>query len=365
MRGKDAIGRHALNDANNFWSASAFRTSPARREEHLLPRTTSQEHSMVRKSFVASVFAALVGLCGVSVQAQVFPSRPVTWLVPYPAGGTSDAGARALASATEKHLGQRIVIENRPGVSGSLAAAQMAATAQPDGYTIALTPGSIFRLPHIFKTAYDPRRDFTYIIGVSGFSYGVVVKADAPWQTFVEFLADAQAHPGKISYGTSGANSIMHITMMLIAKSRGIDWVHVPFRGTPDEVSGVLGGHVHAVADASGWAPQVNAGQLRLLVTWGSARAKSWPTVPTLREVGINLVVTAPYGFAGPRGMDPKVTKALHDAMKKGMEEPTFVSTLKLLEQEPAYLSSEEYRDYAMREFEEQRRIVTELGLKE
>lgn len=319
---------------------------------------------MIRNACLAAALAMLFELCGGSSHAQDFPTRPVTFLVPYPAGGTTDVTVRALAAATEKHLGQKIIIINKPGVSGTLAAAQMAATAKPDGYTIALTPLSIFRMPHLYKVTYDPTKDFTYIIGVSGFTYGVVVKADAPWQTFEEFLADAQAHPGKISYGTSGANSSMHITMLLIGKSRGIEWVHVPFKGTPDEVNGVLGGYVHAVADATGWAPQVNAGQLRLLVTWGAARTRSWPTVPTLKETGIDMVVNSPYGFAGPRGVDPGVVKILHDAMKKGLEDPSFISTLALLDQEPAYLSSADYQDYAVHEFEEQRRVVTELGLK-
>ena len=311
-------------------------------------------------------FAIALALCLVIcfAQAQTFPTRPVTFLIPYPPGGTTDVAARALAAATEKHLGQPIIIENKPGATGTLAAAQMAATAKPDGYTVALIPISVFRLPFLNKTTFNPSEDFSYIIRVTGYTYGVVVKADAPWKTFEEFLADAKTNPGKVSYGTAGSNSSQHIAMSLIAKQRGIEWVHVPFRGTPDEVNAVLGGHVHAIADPTGWAPQVNSGQLRLLVTWSASRSASWPTVPTLKEVGIDMVVNSPYGFAGPKGMDPKVVTILHDAIKKGMAEPSFGAALALLDQEPLYLNTEDYRAYAMREIAEQRRIVEALRLR-
>src|ERR1700730_4468067 len=311
-------------------------------------------------------FAIALALCLVIcfAQAQTFPTRPITFLIPYPPGGTTDVAARALAAATEKHLGQPIIIENKPGATGTLAAAQMAATAKPDGYTVALIPISVFRLPFLNKTTFNPSEDFSYIIRVTGYTYGVVVKADAPWKTFEEFLADAKTNPGKVSYGTAGSNSRQPIAMSLIAKQRGIEWVHVPFRGTPDEVNAVLGGHVHAIADPTGWAPQVNSGQLRLLVTWSASRSASWPTVPTLKEVGIDMVVNSPYGFAGPKGMDPKVVTILHDAIKKGMAEPSFGAALALLDQEPLYLNTEDYRAYAMREIAEQRRIVQALRLR-
>src|SRR5882762_413316 len=156
---------------------------------------------MKRAILLASALALFAG----AAQAQSFPTRPVTLIVPWPAGGSTDVGMRALASAAEKHLGQSIVIENRPGGSGTLAPGQMAATAKPDGYTIAQIPITIFRFPFMTKTTFDPSVDFTYIIGISGYTFGVVVRADAPWKTFQEFLADAAANPGKIVYGTSGA----------------------------------------------------------------------------------------------------------------------------------------------------------------
>ena len=189
----------------------------------------------------------------------------MTLIVPFAAGGTTDIGLRALAAATEKHLGQSIVIENRSGAGGVLGPLQMATNSAPDGYTVAQIPITVFRYPFTRKTTFDPINDLSYILSLSGYTFGIVVKKDAPWATFQDFIADAKANPGKISYGTPGAGTTLHLTMEQIAKQRDIKWTHVPFRGTSESTNALLGGHISAVADASGWAPLVDSGQLRLL----------------------------------------------------------------------------------------------------
>ena len=318
--------------------------------------------AMVLASGLAGAALSLVGWVG-AAQAQSFPSRPVTLIVPWPAGGTTDIGMRALASATERHLGQSIVIENRPGGSGTLGPGQMAATAKPDGYTVAQMPITIFRFPFMQKTTFDPAADFTYIIGVSGYTFGVVVKDDAPWKSFPELIADAKANPGKINYGSPGTGTSLHIAMEQIAKGQGLKWTHVPFKGNSEALNALLGGHIHAVADSSGWAQLVNAGRLRLLVTWGAVRTKNWPNVPTLRDVSIDMVSNSPFGIAGPKGMDRSVVKVLHDAFKKGLEEPSYAEAMAKLDQELFYLSSDDYQKFAMQQIEEARRFIAELGL--
>jgi len=316
---------------------------------------------ILRGIILAAGFIAWIS----AADAQSFPVRPVTLIVPWPAGGTTDVGMRALATATEKYLGQSIVIEKRPGGSGTLAPGQMAATAKPDGYTITQIPITIFRFPFMTKTTFDPSVDFTYIIGISGYTFGVVVRDDAPWKTFHEFLADAQANPGTINYGTPGAGTSLHITMEQIAKRRGIKWTHVPFKGNAESMNALLGGHIHAVADSSGWAPLVNAGRFRLLVTWGAARTRNWPSVPTLRDIGIDMVSNSPFGIAGPRGMEVGIVKLLHDAFKKGLEEPSYAAAMASLDQELFYLNSEDYRKFALQQIEEAKRFIGELGLKQ
>src|SRR5919201_2025532 len=151
--------------------------------------------------------AVLLGLLmggGSLAEAQTFPARPVTLIVPWPAGGTTDVVMRALATATEKHLGQSLVIENRGGAAGTLGPGSMAANAKPDGYTVAQIPITVFRYPFMRKTSFDPAKNFTYLIGLTGYTFGVVVRKDAPWKTFQDLLADAKANPGNISYGTPG-----------------------------------------------------------------------------------------------------------------------------------------------------------------
>jgi tripartite-type tricarboxylate transporter receptor subunit TctC len=321
---------------------------------------------MKLRTFAVAVLtvAAMLGFAAVA-SAQNFPTKPVTFIVPWPAGGSSDLVMRALAEATQKHLGQPIVIENKPGASGTLGPAQMAATAKPDGYTVAQMPITVFRLPFMAKTTYDPAKDFTYIAGLTGYTFGVVVKSDSPWKTFEEFLADAKANPGKIKYGTPGAGTSLHIGMEQIAKQAGgIKWMHVPFRGAAETNAALLGGHVSAVADSTGWGALVNSGDFRLLVTWGAARTKNWPNVPVLKEVGINLVANSPYGIAGPKGMDPKIVKVLHDAFKKGVEEPSYKVALEKFDQELFYLSTEDYVKHAREQTEEAKKLVEDLGLK-
>ncbi|MBX9826331.1 MAG: tripartite tricarboxylate transporter substrate binding protein [Xanthobacteraceae bacterium] len=312
------------------------------------------------RAFLAA--AALLISAGVT-QAQDFPTRPVTLIVPFAAGGTTDIGLRALAAATEKHLGQRILIENRTGAGGVIGPLQMAANAAPDGYTISQIPITVFRYPFTARTPFNPITDLSYIISLSGYTFGIVVKPDAPWKTFQDLLADARTNPGKISYGSPGAGTTLHLTMEQIAKQQGIKWTHVPFRGTSDSTNALMGGHVSVVADASGWAPLVNSGKLRLLVIWSDKRSKSWPDAPTLKEAGVAMVSNSPFGLAGPKGMDARVVKALHDAFKKGMDEPAYVEVMTRIDQEPFYLNTEDYRAFAARTSTEQKQLMEELGL--
>ena len=311
------------------------------------------------------LLAAAVVAFAAGAQAQQFPTRPVTLIVPWPAGGSTDIGMRALAAATEKHLGQPIVIENKPGAAGTIGPANMAASARPDGYTVAQLPITVFRLPFIQKTSFDPTKDFTYVIHVTGYTFGVVVKADAPWKTFQELLDYAKANPGKINYGTPGAGSSLHITMEQIAKMKGVKWTQVPFKGAADSMNALLGGHIDVVSDSTGWAGSVNAGSARLLVTWGAARTKNWPEVPILKEIGIDLISNSPFGIGGPKGMDPAVVKVLHDAFKKGMEEQSYKDSMVKLDQEAYYLDTAAYHAFAMKQIGERKQLVEELGLRQ
>lgn len=295
--------------------------------------------------------------------AANFPTKPVTLICPWPPGGSTDVQMRALADAAGKHLGQPIIIDNKPGGGGTVGPATMVAAAKPDGYTLSQLPITVFRMPHMMKATWDPMKDFTYVIHVTGYTFGVVVKADSPWKTWQEFVGHAKANPGKVTYATPGAGTTLHITMEQLAMKEGIKWTQVPMKGGAETTPAVLGGHVTATADSTGWGPQVDAGALRLLCTWGVSRTKRWPNVPTLKDLGYGIVSNSPYGFAGPKGLDPKIVKTLHDAFKKGMEEPAYLSTLERLDMEPFYKSSEDYAKYAKEQYDEAKVIVDQLGL--
>jgi tripartite-type tricarboxylate transporter receptor subunit TctC len=315
-------------------------------------------------ALLLGAFAALAMLTGTPAQAQNFPTKPVTLIVPWPAGGSSDLALRAFAEAAQKHLGQPVIVENRPGASGTLGPAQMAATAKPDGYTVSQMPITVFRLPYMTKTTFDPAKDFTYIAGLTGYTFGVVVKADSPWKTFNELLDYAKANPGKVKYGTPGTGTSLHITMEQIAKLKGVRWTQVPFKGAAETNAALLGGHVDAVADSTGWRALVASGDFRLLVTWNAERTKNWPDVPSLKDLGINLLANSPYGVAGPKGIDPKVVKTLHDAFAKAVKEPLYVDALQKFDQELAYLNTEDYEKHAAQQIEENKKLVADLGLK-
>ena len=312
-------------------------------------------HSLLRGLIVAAAALAIAG-----ASAQDFPSRAVTLVVPWPAGGSTDLAMRALATATEKYLGQPIIVENKPGAAGTLGATVMV-SAKPDGYMVTQIPITVFRNPHMTKVGYDPLTDLTYLIGVSGYTFGVVVRSDAPWTSWEALVAYAKANPGKLSYGTPGANTSLHVTMEDIAQRYGIQWTHVPFKGNADNMQALLGGHIDASADATGWAPHVQAGKMRLLVTWGAQRTRRWSSVPTLKELGYDIVSTSPYGIAGPKGMDPRVAKALHDAFRRGMEDATHLQAMEKFDQDLLYMSGDDYAKFARDTFAAERATMTRL----
>lgn len=295
---------------------------------------------------------------------QNFPSRPVTLVVPWPAGGATDAVMRALAQAAAKPLGQAIVIDNKAGATGTLGPAQMAATAKPDGYVISQMPMGVYRLPLLQKVSYDPVKDFTYIIRLTGYTQGIVSKS-RKWNSFQSMVAYARANPGSVTYATGGHGSTPHITMEQISRELGIKLQHVPYKGGTEALNAVLGDHVDLMAGETIWAASVQAGSLALLVTWSPTRPPLWRDAPTLREAGVNVVSTAPYGLAGPAGMDANVVKALHDAFRAALEDPTVVATLGRLGQESAYLSTPDYIAYSRAQPEEQRKLLGSLGMLE
>ena len=306
------------------------------------------------------LFAALL-LVATSALGQSFPSKPVTLIVPWPAGGSTDIYFRKLGEVTQKHLGQNLVIENRPGGSGNNGPTTMAKTAQPDGYTISQLTISAFRAPHMQKVDWNPVTDFTYIIGLAGYTFGVVVKSDSPFKSFRDVLEYAKANPGRLSYATPGTGTSLHLAMEEVGAKAGVQFLHVPFKGYADGAIALMGGHVMMQVDSTGWAKQVDAGTQRLLATLGDKRTR-WGA-PTVKELGVDTVSNSPFGLVGPKGMSPQVVKVLHDAFRKSLDDPDYLKLLAQLDQPGWYQSSQDYAKYAAEAFKTERATIERVGL--
>ncbi len=294
-------------------------------------------------SFLGLAVSALF-LTAPPAMAQAYPTKPIPMGIPWPAGGSSDLTRRALGDAASKHLGQPFIYDNKPGASGTLGPATMAAGGKPDGYTIAQIPITVMRLPLMQKVTWNAEKDFTYIVHLTGYTFGVTTKADSQFKTWDDVVKYAKENPGKVTYGTPGAGTSLHIGMEQIASKAGIKLTMVPFKGGAETNAAVLGGHTMLQADSTGWRPLVDAKELRLLMLWTPVRSKNWPDVPTLKEMGYPFVFDSPFGLAGPKGMDPAHVQKLHDAFKKALEEPAVVETMAKYDMFPRYLNSEDYK---------------------
>jgi tripartite-type tricarboxylate transporter receptor subunit TctC len=286
-------------------------------------------------------------------------------VVPWAPGGTTDVLMRALCEAAGKKLGQPMIVENRSGAGGILGAQTLANGTRPDGYTLAQMPLSTLRSPQMMaRPPFDPLRDFTWIAQLSSYLFGIAVRADLPWQDWESFIKDSKAKPGQLTYGSPGVGSSPHITMMDVTERVGADWVHVPFRGAAEAVQNLVAGHVHAIAVDSTWGELVRAGELRLLCTWGAQRAKRFPTVPTLRELGIDIVSASPYGVAGPAGMAPEITRQLSATFREALQDPAHLAMLERYDMTVDYIDSAAYAQEVRRHYETDGALIRRLGLR-
>jgi len=318
---------------------------------------------MSRRSLLCAATLAACGLFSpLAAFAQAFPAKPIKLIIAFPAGGPTDITMRQLADNASKIIGQPVIIENKPGAGGTLPA-QALQTSQPDGYTLAQIPLGVFRLGYTTKINWDPLKDINYVINLTGYAFGIVVPANSPFKTWADFVAYAKANPGKLTYGSTGTLTSPHLTTERIAQAVGIQLQHVPYKGSADLQQALLGGHLMAGADSTGFAPQVEAGKLRVLNTWGEKRLDKFPDVPTLKELGIDIVQNSPFGIGAPKGTPPEVVKKLHDAFKQAMEEPSYVAALGRYDMLPNYMSPETYTKFAQDTFMREKALIEKLGL--
>ncbi len=300
--------------------------------------------SLVRK-LAWLIFLAFAGAMPASTQTA-FPTKPITLIVAFPAGGQSDLIMRALAEGASKHLGQAVVVDNRAGASGTLGAAVLASSAKPDGYTIAQMADTTLRVPFMQKVTWDPVRDFTYIIAIGGFTSSIYTSGSSPFKSWADVVTFAKANPGKVTFGTPGAGTSMHIGMSEIASRAGIELTHVPFKGVSEVVPAVMGGHVMLGATGIPNRALTDQGALRVLAVWTEERSRNLPDVPTLKEAGVPLVLEGRFGLAAPKGLDPSIVSKLHDAFKKAMSDAAVLAVMTKFDILPRYMDSKTYQAY-------------------
>ena len=316
-----------------------------------------------RRHFIATTGAAASAIALPALaQTPAFPTRPIRYICPWPAGGSTDVVMRALAESAGKLLGHNIIIDNKPGASG-LNGANELVHAKPDGYTLAQLPQSVFRVPHMQKVQFDTLKDFTWIACLTGYTFGFVVPVDSPIKSIKDLVAYAKANPDKFTYGSTGIGTSPHLAVEEFAQRAGIKLNHIPFKGNADNMQAVLGGHVMGASDATGWGPHVNAGKLRLLATYGSKRTKRWPDIATLDEMGYQTVSDSPFGVCGPKNMDPAITRILHDTFKRTLDDPAVQTVFEKFDQTVIYLGTEAYTKFARDSFASERTTIERLGL--
>lgn len=318
-----------------------------------------------RRRWIAGAAASAFGPAFGAVLASppdAFPTRPITLWVPWQAGGATDQTLRLLAELASRELRQKVIVENRGGAGGTLVMPVLQQAA-PDGYTIAQLPQPVLRAPWIRRVPWDPIRDTTPILQLTGVTFGVVVAANSPLRTLDDLLTLAQQRPREVTVATNGIGTTPHLVMDELFLRRKAEWIHVPYKGVAEQVLAVASGQVTAGVNSNGFGPFVDQGKLRLLCTFGEHRTKRWPDAPTLRELGHGIVATSPYGLVGPRGVPPRVVKVLHDAFRAAMLDPAHVAELAKYDQELDYLGPDDYARSMRTAYEAERRAVERLGL--
>ncbi|HET9643556.1 MAG TPA: tripartite tricarboxylate transporter substrate binding protein [Burkholderiaceae bacterium] len=318
--------------------------------------------SMSRRQWVIDLAALTVGAPFARARAETFPSHVITLWVPWAAGGATDISLRVLAELASRHLGQRVITENRAGAGGTLAM-PILQQAEPDGYTIAQLPQPIFHAYFTQKVTWHPINDVTPIIQVSGVTFGLLVEPGSPFKTFDDLIAFARARPGELSIATNGVGTSPHLALEEIFTSRGLSYIHVPYKGVSEQVNAVAAGQVMAGVSSTGFGPAVDAGKLRLLAVFSARRSRRWPDVPTLKDLGYDIVAQSPFGIGGPRGMPENIVSILHDCFRKAVSDPIFGQELAKYDQEVDYLGPAEYAQSRRALFAKERAYVEKLKL--
>jgi tripartite-type tricarboxylate transporter receptor subunit TctC len=312
------------------------------------------------RTILSALAVLAAAVMSTPLQAQQYPTKEVQIIIPYAPGGATDLVFRALAASTQKYLGQAVVIVNRAGGGGAVGFTE-AAQAKPDGYTLTTVITPVTILPHQVKTAFS-HKSFEPILNVVQDPAMLQVRADAPWKTLKEFIDYARKNPGTITVGNSGAGGGVHLIAAAFERAAGVKFNHIPFAGGGPSVTALLGGHINAVSVSppEGIA-HVKAGKLRIIALFSDKRMADFPDVPTVSEQGIEFTMGQWRGLAAPKGTPPEVIKVLHDAFRKGMEDPVFVKNAESMSVVLSYVGPAEFGNMMAADHERYAKLVAEL----
>jgi tripartite-type tricarboxylate transporter receptor subunit TctC len=298
--------------------------------------------------------------------AQDFPNRPITMIVPFPPGGVADTVARPVADAMGRVLKQTVVVENRAGAGGGIGMGAVARS-MPDGYTVLLALSSISIIPEadrILKRA--PMYELKQLQPIARFTADptvLVVRADAPWRTMQEFVADLKRNPAKYSYGSSGNYGTMHVPMEMLKSAANFRMLHVPYTGAGPAVVALLGGQVDAVSTGpSTVVQQIRAGKLRALAHWGEGRLVSLPEVPSLTELGYPVQFAQWSGLFVPAGTPEPVVMRLREAAQAAANDPKVMQTISAAGSPILYLDAPDFSRYWSADAAKMATVVQQIG---
>jgi tripartite-type tricarboxylate transporter receptor subunit TctC len=322
---------------------------------------------MKKGVYIKTLVMVLLFLAFLSFTSQTswakYPEKPITIIMCWPPGGTMDISMRPLAQAAGQSIAQLMVIEYRAGASGSVGMGLLK-TKKPDGYTLGVTSAGSVAQQHLAKVGYDITKDFTCIIQYADVAYGLVVRADSPWKTFQDLVEYAKANPGKIRYSTPSPAGSNALTMAALSKRFRIDWTNIAFAGGAPALTALLGGHVEAYsATIGGCKSHIVSGRLRLLAAFGEKRIPSFPDVPNINELGYPIMFPLGYYIFGPKGLSADVLESLHQAFKKGLQDPDFIKACAIGESVIIYRNPKEMAEHILQFNKEMEEIIRELKI--
>ncbi len=313
----------------------------------------------LRQHLLALAGAATLAIAP-GAQAQPWPQKPVTIVVPFPAGGATDMLARTLAARLQDALGQTFVVDNKPGATGTIGAG-FVARAPADGHTLLVSSLAPFVIaPHLIgKMPFDPRKDLDLLTVAVQAPNVLVVPANSPHKTLADVLAYERANPGKMTFASSGNGASDHLTAELVWQVTGTSGLHIPYKGGAPAISDLLGGQVDAsFQNVNAVLQHIQAGKLRALVTTGDKRSPVLPQVPTLAEAGVKVNVYSWQGVAAPRGLPADVRRKLHAALMDALHDAQVRQKFDALGLEVVANTPEQFAGFQQSEYERWKKVI-------